>query len=272
MKITEIISKLEVYHAPLNLDRETWDGVKYGDPDKQCTGIAVTCWPSAAVIQKTAALGYNLLICHEPAFFEVADETGWLKNNTVYGAKTALLDKTGVVIYRDHDHVHNDKPDRIFSGLVKKLGWEKYMADDGLSLFSKIFVMPETSVREIAGHVALVMHINGIRIIGNPDMKVTKVGFSGHFLGGPMDKTLISRIDSDDCELVIPGEIIDWTLGEYIQDAVTLGKKRAVLNVGHFNLEEPGMEYMAEWLPDITGSEIPVRFIQSGNGFQWLSF
>jgi putative NIF3 family GTP cyclohydrolase 1 type 2 len=270
MKIAEVVSKLEAYHTPLNLDRKTWDGVIYGNPGKECTGIAVTCWPSAAVIQKTAALGYNLLICHEPAFFQGADETDWLKDNTVYRAKLALLDKTGVVIYRDHDHVHNDKPDRIFSGLVKKLGWEQYAAADGAFSLSK-FVMPEASVREIAGHVARIMRIDGIRIIGDPDMRVTRVGFSGHFLGGPMDKALITRIDSDDCELIIPGEIIDWTLGEYIQDAISLGKKKAVLNVGHFNLEEPGMEHMAEWLPNVIGDETSVRFIQSGNGFQWLS-
>jgi putative NIF3 family GTP cyclohydrolase 1 type 2 len=272
MKIAEIIGRLEAYHAPLDLNRETWDGVKYGDPDKKCSGITVTCWPSIAVIQKTAVLGHNFLICHEPTFFEGSDETGWLKSNAVYKAKTVLLDKTGVVIYRDHDHVHNDKPDRIFSGLVKKLGWEQYAVDDDGFLPLSKFVMPETSVREIAKHLALVMRINGIRIIGDPDMKVTKVGFSGHFLGSPMDKTLITRIDSDDCELIIPGEIIDWTFGEYIQDAIALGKKKAVLNVGHFNLEEPGMEYMAEWLPNIIGYELPVHFIQSGNSFQWLSF
>jgi putative NIF3 family GTP cyclohydrolase 1 type 2 len=270
MKITEVIKNLEAYHSPLDPGRRTCDGVKYGDPDKECTGIGVTCCPTVAMIRKTALMGYNFIICHEPTFFDGWDEVDWMENNTIYRGKTDLLDETGIVIYWDHDRVHNDRPDRIFSGLIKMLGWERYAVGDRFFPMQK-YIMPEITVREIAKHVMAVMHIDGARIIGDPEMKVTKVGICAHFLGGPMDRTGINQIDSDDYELIIPGEIIDWTLGEYIQDAIALGKKKAVLNVGHFNLEEPGMEYMAGWLPNIIGHEIPVRFIQSGNGFQWLS-
>lgn len=74
------------------------------------------------------------------------------------------------------------------------------------------------------------------------------------------------------CDLIIPGEVIDWTIGEYVQDANTLGIRRALLNVGHFNLEEPGMRYMAQWLPKVLACDLPIHFIQSGNSFGWLSF
>ena len=271
MKISEVISKLEAYHSKLDPNQRTCDGIKYGDPDKECTGIAVTCCPTAAVIKKAAELSYNFVICHEPTFFDGWDEVDWMENNRVYKAKTKLLDETGVVIYRDHDRLHNDKPDGIFSGLVKKLGWEDYAVDDGFFPASK-YLLPETTVRDVARHVADTMHIDGIRIIGDPDMKITKAGICAHFLGGPMDKAGINRIENDDYELTIPGEIIDWTLGEYIEDSNTLGKKKAVLNVGHFNLEEPGMEYMAEWLPGVIGGEVPVWFIQSDNSFRWLDY
>ena len=57
---------------------------------------------------------------------------------------------------------------------------------------------------------------------------------------------------------------------EYVQDALALGKKRALLTPGHFNWEEPGMAYMAEWLPTVIGEEVPVKFIQSGNQYRWV--
>ena len=29
------------------------------------------------------------------------------------------------------------------------------------------------------------------------------------------------------------------------------------------------MEYMVQWLPQVIGEEIPVKFVQSGNQFLW---
>ena len=46
----------------------------------------------------------------------------------------------------------------------------------------------------------------------------------------------------DTTDVFIPGETVDWTVVEYVQDSLTLGKKRALLNPGHFNWEEPGLE------------------------------
>lgn len=272
MKISEIIAKLEAYHGPLESDRErTCDTVQFGNPDQECTGIVLTCCPTAAVIQKAADLGYNFILGHEPLFYDGWDETDWLEENKVYHAKRKLLEKTGIVVYRDHDHMHNHKPDGIFSGLAKRLGWETY-AQSERYFPGSVYALPETTVREVAVHVADVMHIDGIRILGDPDMPVKKVAIVGHFFGTEWDRLNIKLIEAADCDLIIPGEVIDWTLGEYIQDANTLGMKKAVLNVGHFNLEEPGMEHMADWLPGVIGEAVPIKFVQSGNSFGWLDF
>ena len=43
MKIQEIISRIEAYHSPIpdyEKDSRACDGVKYGDPTGECTGIA----------------------------------------------------------------------------------------------------------------------------------------------------------------------------------------------------------------------------------------
>ena len=116
------------------------------------------------------------------------------------------------------------------------------------------------------------MQIDGIRIIGDPEMPVERVAIVGHFFGTDWDRQNIQLIEKMNCDLIIPGEVIDWTIGEYVQDANTLGIRRALLNVGHFNLEEPGMRYMAQWLPKVLACDLPIHFVQSGNSFGWLSF
>ncbi len=271
MKIKEIIEKMEAYHAPLDPDKRTCDGVIVGDSEQECTGIVTTCCPTAAVIAKAAEMRCNFIICHEPTFFDGWDEVDWLQDNQVYLEKKALLDRTGMVIYRNHDHLHGDSPDGIFSGLVKMLGWEKYSAVEGF-MPGSFYNLPQTTVRQVAADLARVMGIDGIRIIGDPEMEVTRAGILFHFLGGEMDRVCIDYIEKNDIQVIIPGEVIDWTIGEYVQDALTLGKKRALLNPGHFNWEEPGMAYMAEWLPGVIGGETPVTFVQSGNNFRWLDF
>jgi putative NIF3 family GTP cyclohydrolase 1 type 2 len=271
MRISEILSRLEAWHAPLDPARRTVDGVIYGSADQECTGIVLTCCSMAGVIQEAGRLGANLIITHEPTFFSGNDATDWLETNKVYLAKKALLDASGMVIYRDHDHLHREKPDGIFSGVIKELGWEDYQQNQNFWPGIR-FVMPVTTVREIARHMASVLRIPGMRILGDPDMRITKAAFCVHFLGNTDDRGGIAFMDESDCELFIPGEIIDWTFGQYIADSNALGLKKAVLNVGHFNWEEPGMRHMVKWLPDIIGHETPIHFVQSGNIYRWLSF
>ena len=274
MLIQDVIRVMERHHRKIFAPAEkTCDGVIAGDVTKECTGIAVTCCPTAEVIRKAAENGCDFLVCHEPTFFDGWDQTDWLQGNRVYEAKRKLIEETGMTIYRNHDHLHSDRPDGIFGVVTKKLGWQDYAVNKTLEFMPGCcFELPETTVGEIAAHLAETLHIDGIRIIGDPDMKVSRAGFTFHYSGAPMDRTNIQFIEENDMQVIIPGEVVDWTIGEYVQDAITLGIKRALLNVGHFNWEEPGMEGVAEWLAEDLKHAVPVLFIQSGNQYRWLSF
>lgn len=271
MKISEIIAKVEAYHGPLAEGRRTCDIVQYGDPDKECTGVVTTCCPTAEVIKKAAEMGYNFVLGHEPLFYDGWDETDWQQDNQTYLAKKKLLDETGIVVYRDHDHMHGHKPDGIFTGLSKKLGWEQYLVTDGY-MPGCVYELPPTTVGAVAEHLAKTLEIDGMRIVGDPDMEVTRAGVVFHFLGSDLDRMSLNFIEKNDLQVIIPGETVDWTVVEYVQDSLTLGKKRALLNPGHFNWEEPGMEYMAQWLPQVIDNAVPVTFVQSGNQFTWLDY
>lgn len=194
MKISEIIDKLEAYHGPLEPERRTCDIVQYGDPDQVCTGIVLSCCPTAEVIRKAAELGCNLIIGHEPLFYDGWDETDWLQDNCVYQAKKQLLDRLGIVVYRDHDHIHNHRPDGIFSGLAKMLGREQYQETENY-FPGTAYHLPLTTVRAVAEHVAHTMQIDGIRIIGDPEMPVERVAIVGHFFGTDWDRQNIQLIE-----------------------------------------------------------------------------
>lgn len=44
MKIIDIIRRIDAWHAPLgDMPFPTCDTIKCGDPEQECTGIAVTC-------------------------------------------------------------------------------------------------------------------------------------------------------------------------------------------------------------------------------------
>lgn len=119
------------------------------------------------------------------------------------------------------------------------------------------FQLPPTTVAGVAEQLAQAMHIDGIRIIGDPDMEVERAVVVFHFLGGDMDKESLKFTKENHMQVVIPGEVVDWTIGEYVQDGLFFGQKLALLNPGHFNWEEPGMEYMAQWLAEDLGGAMP---------------
>ena len=65
-------------------------------------------------------------------------------------------------------------------------------------------------------------------------------------------------------------ELIDFTLTEYIRDSSMLNLNRPIIARGHFNLEEPGMEYMLKYLPKAIQTDIPMYYIQSGDNYEYV--
>ena len=69
---------------------------------------------------------------------------------------------------------------------------------------------------------------------------------------------------------IIPGEIIEWTILSYIRDAAYMGKHKACFNIWHFNMEELGMKYAADWIGELLNNEIPVNYIPTEDGWTFL--
>lgn len=283
MKICEVVERILAYHPQFPEDYDGCDGYKYGDPGVECTGIAAALVPTVEVIRKTAELGCNLLYVHEPTFYSTPDYPDWRAGfeNEVYEEKCKLLEETGIVIWRDHDHTHAHQPDGIFTGVVKYLGWETYQVKtEGMTRY---FEFPEMTVEKMNNMLKKKLCLNGIRYIGKPDGIIKKVALVGHLLPNIFEHQpttgdgfcaeyateVIKLLEEEDVDAIIPGEVIDWTVVSYIRDAVQLGKTKAVFNAGHFNIEELGMKYAADWIPELVDHKIPVHYVKTGDIYQF---
>jgi putative NIF3 family GTP cyclohydrolase 1 type 2 len=240
---------------------QTVDTFKAGDPDTPVTGIATTMMATYDVLRRAAAAGDNLIITHEPAFYGHQDETAALakENDAVLAAKQAFIAEHHLVVWRFHDHWHMRKPDGIQTGMIRALGWEKFRnpSDDHL------FVIPETTLDQLASSIKERLGIRTLRVVGDPSMRVTKLALNPGYPGFSGERHTLQR---DDVEVLVMGEGLEWETIEYGADAVAEGKHKALIILGHIPSEQAGMEDCAQWLKGFV-SEVPVEFIATAEPF-----
>lgn len=280
----EIVDKILAYH-PFIPNYNGCDSWKCGNPDEECTGIVTALVPTVNVIKKAIELGANLIIVHEPTFYTSADQAGWFEDFPceVYEEKQKLLDEHHISIWRDHDHMHFHRPDGIFTGVLKYLGWEDCSeVDTDTGSFAHFHVhFPEMTVAELCKYLIDHIGMNGVRYIGNPDAKVTSAAFVGHLFPGNSRKT---HKDGSPCEysvqiikdleervdVILPGEIIDWTVASYVRDAAQQGRNKAMINLGHMNWEELGMKYAKDWVSELIDNALPVTYVPSEDMYNFI--
>ncbi len=239
---------------------ETVDKFKAGNPDTQLKGIATTFMATMDVLQRAAASGHNLVISHEPTFYNHLDKTGEFEKDPVYETKRAFIEKNNLVVWRFHDFLHARNPDSVTEGVTAALGWAKYRKAGELPLF----VVPETTVKRAAEEVARKLSIRTSRIVGDPTLKVTRIGLMPGAAGA---EAQIQALRRDDVELLMIGETTEWETIAYVRDAATQGRHKALLLLGHVPSEEPGMDDCVKWLRTFI-SEVPIDFIPAGEPFQ----
>ena len=282
MKISELIEVIKNYHKGdvdgVTIDDETnRDQILYGNPNVDCTGIITTCWATIEVIKEAIKKNANFIICHEALFWTHADKQDWLieNKNQVYFEKRKLLGEYGIVVWRDHDYIHSGIPmedgsyrDGIFYGVAKLLNWHNCFSER--DTFESInFEIPEISAKELVSKIIEIFHLNGVKFIGNPNARINKVKLPMHIIGGAND--LINEAEKEDINCFLTMELSDFTFTEYVRDAAMLELDRCIIAMGHFNIEEPGMWYMAQWLQDIIPEKIDIEFVQSGDNYQYFS-
>lgn len=239
--------------------QQTVDTFKAGDPKVRVTGIATTFAATLDVLQRAAASGKNLIITHEPTFYNHLDETKAFEDDPVYRAKRQFIEQHGLVVFRFHDHWHARQPDGILEGMTDALGWRQYRSAGS----PQVFVIPEQTLEKVASDAATRLKIRTARVVGDPQLKVTKIGL---LPGAAGEEPQIQLLERADVEVLVVGEAREWETVEYARDAMTEGRHKALLILGHVPSEEAGMEECARWLKTFI-REVPVEFMPAREPF-----
>jgi putative NIF3 family GTP cyclohydrolase 1 type 2 len=237
----------------------TVDVIKEGSPETVVTGIVTSMFGTMNVLRKAVDLNCNLIIVHEPLYYNHLDQTKQFQNDPVFLEKQKFIKDHNLVVWRFHDYIHSIEPDGILSGMVLKLGWKDYVLNNNTDQF----VIPETSLKGLLQYLKEIFPKNAFYVIGDPEMRLSKVRFAP---GAPGSNYHIRLLEKNDADVLIAGEVPQWETYEYMRDAVDQGRKKAVIFLGHINSEEAGMEFCAGWLKGFI-SDVPVHFVESGPSF-----
>lgn len=256
----EIVAAIQA-HVGIPWMQNTVDTFKAGNPDTPVTGVAVTMMATMDVLQRAAANGQNFVITHEPTFFNHADEKpeGMDENDPVWKAKREFIEAHKLVIWRFHDHWHRMKPDGIQAGMARALGWEKFQNAENQNLYT----LPETTLWKLAEEVERKLGTPVLRVVGNPDMPVTGVALNPGSTGFVRET---HALEMDSVEVLLVGETREWETVEYVADAVSEGKKKALIIIGHVPSEQAGMEECVRWMRTFV-KDVPVDFLPTKQPF-----
>lgn len=239
----------------------TVDTIKAGDPNTPVTGIVTTFLDTYQVLQQAVAGGKNLIITHEPTFYNHPDDMTVLGDDPVQAEKLAYIQKHHLVVWRFHDTWHLRHPDGILEGVIEEFGWKPYQSSSDPHLFT----LPQTTVAQLAATLRARAGSRLIRVVGDPQMPVTHVALLPGASGLKMQVKVLER---DDVQVLVAGEAAEWETVEYARDAAAQGRHKALILLGHEVSEEAGMQYCAQWLKEIFLG-MPVEFIKAGEPF-WM--
>jgi putative NIF3 family GTP cyclohydrolase 1 type 2 len=143
------------------------------------------------------------------------------------------------------------------------MGWEKFQQEENPYLFT----MPERTLEALAAEVAKKLGSPVVRVVGAPGMKVTRIAFSPGSAGFVRET---HALEMDNVEVLLVGETREWETVEYAADAVTEGKRKALIVIGHVPSEQAGMEECARWLKTFL-RDVPIEFVPAKQPFWTLA-
>ena len=241
---------------------DTVDTFKAGNPDSRVSGIAVTMMATLDVLQRAAAAGDNLIITHEPTFFDhldISDQLPEKDTDPVLAAKRQFIAEHDLVIWRFHDHWHARNPDGIEAGMVHALGWEKFQDANNQYLFT----IPETPLENLAAEIKRKLGIRIVRVVGDPGLRITKLALAPGAAGLTRQA---KALEMPGVQALVIGEAQEWEAVEYVADAVSEGRQKSLIILGHIPSEQAGMEECTSWLKTFV-TEVPIQFIPAREPF-----
>ena len=255
----EVVIKRIIAASGATPPPDTVDTIKAGDPNTPVTGIVTTFLDTYQVLEKAVDDGKNLIITHEPTFYNHRDDMTLLGNDPVQAQKLAYIQQHHLVVWRFHDTWHLRQPDGILEGVIEGFGWKAYQS----STDPHLFTLPPTTVAQLAAALRAKAGSRLIRVVGDPAMPVTHVAL---LPGASGLERQVKTLERDDVQVLVAGEAAEWETVEYVRDAAAQGRHKALILLGHEVSEEAGMQYCAQWLKGILPG-MPIEFIKADEPF-----
>lgn len=252
--IETIIEKTGAEKVP-----NTVDVIKEGNADTKIKGIVTCMFATMDVLRKAVEKNCNLIITHEPLYYNHLDSSEQFESDAVYLEKKKFIEENNLVVWRFHDYIHRIQPDGIISGMVEKLDWADYQSKDNAYKFT----FPPISLIDFLKGMKEAFPENGFHVVGDSTIQVSNVVFAPGSSGAMIQ---IGQLRLPDVDIVVAGEVPQWETYEYVRDAIAQGRKMAIVFIGHINSEENGMKFCADWLREFV-TEIPIHFIECGSSY-----
>ena len=250
---------------------KTVDTLKVGEGTAEVLGIASVFMPSHDILQRCAARRLNLVIAHEAPFYHHLDQLNVWPGDGVLQAKQQLIHESGLAIFRWHDHIHRTHPDLIVDGLIRDLDWTQYLTSGkpklDLPLETKPLVIPKMPLRDVVQHIKARLRLDFVRVVGDPEMTCVRVGVLPGYCGG--GALAIPYFEAEHLDLIITGEGPEWETPEYVRDALSQGKAKALIVLGHGPSEESGMKYLVDWMRPLLPC-LPIEFLAEARLFRLM--
>ena len=216
---------------------QSCDTLKCGDPKREVKKVAVAMTASVNLIREAHRWGADLLIVHEPTFYDHVERK--IENDPVTKAKAELLEQSGMTVWRFHDHPHNKRKDMIGEGMVRSLCLKGRWVNRQWAV-NRLILDEPMAPRELAGRLKGI-GAEHVRVCGSLDAPCRVISLCLGTPGGTFEE-----LRDPEVEILLSGESCEWMLGEYARDAGQLGMKKTLMIIGHVPSEKEGMRFLTD--------------------------
>ncbi|OGJ91978.1 MAG: hypothetical protein A2487_15170 [Candidatus Raymondbacteria bacterium RifOxyC12_full_50_8] len=241
------------------LPKPTVDRVTAGDPDRVVKKIAV-CWmPFRQAILKAKKACANVIVTHEPIFFEHWDLDGESKDHPETASKLRFIEELGITIIRCHD-VWDRMPE-----IGIPFAWAKFLGLTDLvasNQFNRVYAIKTQTALAFARYLGNRIKNLGqayVPFYGDPKKRIKTIGI-GTGCTDPMNTLALGP----DAVVAVDDAVRSWIAGSFAESAGT-----PVYVVNHGVSEEPGMATLTAFLKKHF-PKIPVTHIRQGCSYRTL--
>ncbi len=237
--------------APASLTA-SWDrgGFQAGDPHERVKGVLVALDVNSTAVAAAGKHGVNMIVAHHPFIFE---PLGDLRLDRPWGALAARIIQAGLVVYCAHTNLDQAPggTDDLLAGL---LNLQKPMVlKPAAGVRTDLFPGKQDKIKpgfgrigelkvpltltELAQNVKKTLELEYVRVVGNPEQKITNLALCGGSGGSLLGDAIEQKADA-----FVTGDI------KYHDAALAQEAGMGIIDAGHLGTEKHLVPALGEYI------------------------